>query len=277
MYGTFMTSRGIDFHIHKGLKNPVKLSGFPPLFIQKKCSFLFSETAVFIDTLEYFYFMPTAREIALEKENFELKSQVHSLQNQLEAVLKIMLGKKSEKRTDLFANQPSLFGDDIPSNQPEDTEEEKISYSRKKRKGNPVRKPLPDSLRREVVEIFPDNIPNGAIRIGQEETEVLEIIAAEVYVKRYVRYKYALPKEEGVIIGEMPKLPIHKSNAGASILSYLLIGKYLDHLPWYRQIQQFKRQGVELSDSTINNWFTGQRTLRSPQAVEEGKHLRGDV
>ena len=75
--------------------------------------------------------MSTAREIALEKENFELKSQVHSLQNQLEAVLKIMLGKKNEKRADLFADQPSLFGDDISLNQQEDTEEELVSYSRK--------------------------------------------------------------------------------------------------------------------------------------------------
>ena len=208
--------------------------------------------------------MPTAREIALESEVVELKSKVISLQNQLDAVLKIMLGKKNEKRTDPFIDQPSLFGDTIPLNQQEETEEELISYNRKKRKGNPVRKPLPGNLRREIVEIFPVNIPDGATYIGQEATEVLEIIAAEVYVKRYVRYKYALPKEEGVIIGEMPKLPIHKSNAGASILSYLLIGKYLDHLPWHRQIQQLKRQGVELSDSTINNWFKGVSGLLKP-------------
>ena len=219
---------------------------------------------MFIDYLEYFYSMSTAREIALEKENIELKSKVNSLQNQLEAILKIMLGKKSEKRTDPFANQPSLFGDDIPLNKPEEAEKEQVSYSRKKRKGNPVRKPLPESLRREIVEIFPAKIPDGAIRIGEVATEVLEIIAAEIYVKRYVRYKYALPKEEGVIIGEMPLLPIHKSNASASILAYLIIAKFLDHLPWYRQIQQFKRQGIELSDSTINNWFKGASELLKP-------------
>lgn len=200
--------------------------------------------------------MPTAREIELEQENIALRSKVRSLQNQLDAVIKIMQGKKNEKRSNLFAEQPSLFGD-ITATEQKDTEQEQITYNRNKRKGNPVRKPLPDNLRREIVEIYPCNIPEGATRIGQEVTEVLEITAAEIYVKKYVRYKYALPKQEGVIIGEMPKLPIHKSNAGASILSHLLISKYLDHLPWYRQIQQFKRHGVELSDSTINNWFKG--------------------
>lgn len=209
------------------------------------------------------YCMPTAREIELEQENIALRSKVRSLQNQLDAVIKIMQGKKNEKRCNLFAEQPSLFGD-IPATEQKDTEQEQITYSRNKRKGNPVRKPLPDNLRREIVEIYPGNIPEGATRIGQEVTEVLEITAAEIYVKKYVRYKYALPKQEGVIIGEMPKLPIHKSNAGASILSHLLISKYLDHLPWYRQIQQFKRHGVELSDSTINNWFKGVSELLKP-------------
>ena len=128
----------------------------------------------------------------------------------------------------------------------------------------PVRKALPDSLRREIIEIFPKYIPDGAKQIGQAETEVLEIIAAEIFVKKYIRYKYALPKEEGVIIGEMPKLPLHKSNAGASILAFLLIGKFLDHLPWYRQRQQFKRNGLVLSDSTVNNWFKGVSELLRP-------------
>jgi transposase len=201
--------------------------------------------------------MPTAQDIKLKKENLELKTQleisqkqIQGLQNQLSAVLKMLAGKKSEKRTDSSYDHPSLF-DDISIIQPEEVLVEEVSYTRQKRKGKPVRKPLPDNLRREIVEIFPENIPEGSKCIGQEETEVLEIVAAEIYVKKYVRYKYALPNEEGIIIGKMPKLPIHKSNAGATILSHLLIGKYLDHLPWYRQLQQFKRYGVELSDSTV--------------------------
>lgn len=207
--------------------------------------------------------MPTAREIALDNENRELRKKVQGLQNQLDAVLKMLAGKKSEKRPIPTEGHPSLF-DDLETVQAEELQEEEVSYTRQKRKGKPVRKPLPDNLRREVIEIFPDNIPEGSKCIGQEETEVLEIVAAEIFVKKYIRYKYALPKEEGVIIGEMPKLPIHKSNAGASLLAFLLIGKYLDHLPWYRQLQQLKRNGLSLSDSTVNNWFKGVSVLLKP-------------
>lgn len=200
--------------------------------------------------------MPTALEISLQEELRISKKQIQGLQNQLDAVLKMLAGKKSEKRTNSDYDHPSLF-DDVALIQPEEVQVQEVSYTRQKRKGKPVRKALPDNLRREIIEIFPKDIPEGAKQIGQAETEVLEIIAAEIFVKKYVRYKYALPKEEGVIIGEMPKLPIHKSNAGASILAHLFIGKYLDHLPWHRQLQQFKRQGVKLSDSTVNNWFKG--------------------
>ena len=206
--------------------------------------------------------MKTAREKALEERIEELESRNLSLQNQLEAVLKMLAGKKSEKRTDLLVDQLNLFGEPVVTDCEEETEQ--VTITRKKRKGTPKRKPLPENLRREVVEIYPENIPEGSRCIGSEVTEVLEIIAAEIYVKRYVRYKYALQGDEGVIIPEMPKLPIHKSNAGASILAYLLISKYLDHLPWYRLIKIFERQGVELSDSTINNWFKAVSNLLKP-------------
>lgn len=208
--------------------------------------------------------MKTTREIALEKKVEELEAKNKSLQNQLEAVIKILLGKKSEKRTDSSSliDQLNLFGDPVVVL--EEEEIEKTTTTRKKRKGTPVRKPLPENLRREVVEIYPANIPEGSKLIGSEVTEVLEIIAAEIYVKKYIRYKYALPEDDGVVIGNMPMLPIHKSNAGASILGYLLISKYLDHLPWYRLIKIFERQGVELSDSTINNWFKAVSDLLKP-------------
>lgn len=133
-----------------------------------------------------------------------------------------------------------------------------------KRKEKPTRKALPENLRREIIEIEPTEIPDGAVRFDQEITEVLEVRLAEVYVKRYVRAKYALANEEGVIIADLPKLPIYKGNAGASMLAFLLISKYQDHLPWYRIRSIFKRQGFELSDSTVNNWFMAVSNLLTP-------------
>jgi hypothetical protein len=55
-----------------------------------------------------------------------------------------------------------------------------------------------------------------------------------------------------------------RSNAGASLLAQILVSKFIDHLPFYRQIQQFKRQGVTIADSTINGWFSNTCKLLCP-------------
>jgi transposase len=83
--------------------------------------------------------------------------------------------------------------------------------------------------------------------MGEEVTEVLEYTPETLYVRRIVRRKYALTKVKGVVIGLLPSLPLPKSSAGASLLSHLLVSKYQDYLPFYRQIEIFKRQGVKFS------------------------------
>lgn len=217
--------------------------------------------------------MKTTREIALEKENAALrkelkvlKMQLDSLQNQFNAVLIMFQGKKSEKRT-IDLNQLGLFPQETVEQTLENKKDDPApqeAFTQVKKKGKPVRSKLPEELRREIIEIYPDYIPQGSKLIGKEITETLEIIPAEVYVKQYVRFKYALPQQEGVVIGTMPLLPIYKSNAGSSILAHIFICKFIDHLPYYRQIAQFKRLGISLSDSTINGWFKGTCNLMEP-------------
>jgi hypothetical protein len=77
-----------------------------------------------------------------------------------------------------------------------------------------------------------------------------------IFVRRIVRPKYSLPKEGGVIIAELPSLPIPKGNASASLLSFILISKFVDHLPLYRLLQIFKRQELVVSKSTIGGWVS---------------------
>jgi len=145
---------------------------------------------------------------------------------------------------------------------------QEINYTRKKaikeEKPGHGRMPIPGHLRREEIIIEPADVPEGSKKIGQEVTEVMEYQKAEIYVKKFIRPKYALPQEEGIKIGQLPSLPIPKGNAGPSLLSHILIGKYVDHLPLYRQQQQFKRLGVELSDKTIGGWVTGSCDLLTP-------------
>jgi transposase len=149
--------------------------------------------------------------------------------------------------------------------------QEIITYKRNKPlhdKKQPVRLPLPEHLRREVEVIEPDDIDEKWVRIGEEITEQLEHKPGELYVRRIIRYKYALKKclqqendsedtFKAIKIAPLPLLPLPKSNAGASLLAELIMDKYLYHLPFYRQIAIFKLQGIKIPASTINGWFMG--------------------
>lgn len=71
-------------------------------------------------------------------------------------------------------------------------------------------------------------------------------------------------QESSVIIAPIPALPLAKSYAGASLLAELMINKYVNHLPFYRQIQMFKQSGISLPASTINDWFSQTADLLRP-------------
>jgi transposase len=152
-----------------------------------------------------------------------------------------------------------------------------ISYERRKperEKRQPVRLPLPEDLRREEEVIEPEGIDENWVRIGEEVTEVLEHKPGELYVRRIVRPKYALRKDlqqlpeeseesgqKNMKIAALPLLPLPRSNAGASLLAELLMGKYMYHLPFHRSIAIFKLAGISIPASTVNGWFNGSSDL----------------
>ena len=70
---------------------------------------------------------------------------------------------------------------------------------------------------------------------------------------QYKRAKYARPGGNGVTIGKLPEFTLPKAIAGNNVLKHLLLGKYVDHLPLYRQIKMFSRIGITLTDSTLND------------------------
>ena len=137
-------------------------------------------------------------------------------------------------------------------------------------KSHPVRKPLPEGLPREEIHIHPENINlENWTELEPEITEVLERNPANWYVRRIVRHKYVLKDkrqdvEQQIITAPMPALPIAKSYAGATVLADIIIDKYVNHLPFYRQIQMFKQQGISIAPATINGWFAGVADLMRP-------------
>jgi transposase len=142
-------------------------------------------------------------------------------------------------------------------------------------KKQPVRLTLPEDLRREEEIIEPEGIDENWVRIGEEVTEQLEHKPGEIFVRRIIRPKYALKKDlqlqqeldmDGILnktvkIAPLPLLPLPRSNAGASLLAELLMGKYMYHLPFHRQIAMFKLEGIRIPASTVNDWFAGSSDL----------------
>lgn len=133
---------------------------------------------------------------------------------------------------------------------------------------HPGRSKLPDHLRREKIVIEPENVPQGAKRIGEEITEELEYVPGELYVNQFIRPKYIVEvKEDGgtkVAIAPMPVRPIEKAIAGPGLLAQVIIDKYVDHLPLYRQMQRFERTGVKLAYTTLTDWVSGACKLIAP-------------
>ena len=175
----------------------------------------------------------------LVAENQAQKEQIAYLKHELAQLKKLIFGTKSEKyisKSDI--DQLSLFqnGDGAPAEV--ELDNEKISYTRNKAsKKHPGRNELPV----QEITIEPEEDTTGMIRIGEEVTETLEYTPASLVNKRTIRPKYAKKDEEGVVIAKLPPRPIDKCIAEASLLSHICVKKFIDHLPFYRQIKIFER------------------------------------
>ena len=202
---------------------------------------------------------------ALRVENTRLRGQLGVLQHELAQLKRMLFGVRSERFEP--AQTPgllSLFGDEPAPEPPTVQETETITRTRTKRK--PVRQGLPAHLPREVIVIEPESDTTGLKKIGEEVTETLDYRPGKLIVIRRVRPKYADPNNEaaGVVIGALPVRPIDKGIAEPSLLAHVLIEKYADHLPIYRQVQRFKREGIVLPPTTIEGWVAASANLLVP-------------
>lgn len=220
-----------------------------------------------------------AEKAAYDQKLSQQEELISKLTRQVEMLQRRIWGKSSEKYIPEDPQQRKLDFDGLdllPEEQAlaeaAQTEIESYKTVRVKvsEKKHPVRKPLPDSLPREEVHIYPEGVDLTAYaELAPEVTEVLERDPARWYVRRIIRHKYVLKDkseeaEKPVVTAPMPALPIAKSYAGASVLADIIIDKYVNHLPFYRQIQMFKQQGISIAPATINDWFSGVADLMRP-------------
>ncbi len=218
----------------------------------------------------------------LTKENYQLKEEIDWLKRQL-------FGRKSERLIIENPGQLKLNLGDISLSSPEEAQKEEESkeeqVSRKspktKKKGH-SRAVLPAHLPRKKEIIKPEGIGEGAKKIGEVVTEILEYEPGSLHVREIVRPKYTESPDKGVRIAPMPSLPVPKGNVGPGLLAHLTVSKFVDHLPFYRQRKIMNRLGVELAESTVNDWFSAACSLLTPlyellkKQVQKSSYLMGD-
>ena len=194
----------------------------------------------------------------LRQENADRQERLEKLAKQVEKLQRLLFGPRSERYVlEPDPHQGALFEEEqkvLPEPEPE-TDQPK----RKKRK--PKRRPdfddLPADLPRETIVIEPDVDTTGLDCIGEEKTLYLERVPSKVIVIEVIRPKYVDPRNEdrGVIVGKLPPRVVDKGMAGPSMLADVVVSKYADHLPLYRQRQRFLREGIEIPKSTIGGWI----------------------
>jgi transposase len=205
------------------------------------------------------------------------KVEIAALRHELALLKKMIFGSRHERFEPGSAESNQLTLDlaveAIATAAETETKEVTITKTITKNESKPVihpgRSPLPASLRREEITLEPADVPEGSKQIGVEVTEELEYTPGELFVKKYIRPKYVVPQSEHaisskIIVAPMPVRPIEKAIAGPGLLAQVVIDKYMDHLPLYRQMQRFERSGVKLSYSTITDWVSGTCKLIAP-------------
>jgi transposase len=142
----------------------------------------------------------------------------------------------------------------------------------------PTRRPLPEHLPRETRKYPPkqEACPDcgGELKqLGEDVSEMLEYVPARFKVIRQVRPKLACGCCDKIVQAEAPSRPIERGVAGPGLLAHVLVSKYCDHLPLYRQSEIYAREGVELERSTLADWVGGTSALLAPLVEALRRHV----
>ena len=223
-------------------------------------------------------------------EHQQLKLVVAGLHQQLAQLQKMIFGSKHERFVPSDANPSQLsLGIDVDVTAScSVVDAKRITYTsthvsvEQKPLNHPGRMKLPEHLRRQEIIIEPSEDITSCKKIGEEVSEVLEWEPGELFVKKYVRPKYAKPGGDGVLIGKLPSRPLEKAMAGPGLLAQIVIDKYVDHLPLHRQMQRFERNGLKLPYSTLTDWVSSTCKLIEPvydalrKELLQGVYLHAD-
>jgi transposase len=141
----------------------------------------------------------------------------------------------------------------------------------------PARRPLPAHLpREETVHSAPCACPacGGELRsLGEDVSEMIEYVPERYKVIRHVRPKLSCAKCQTIVQAPAPMRPIARGIAGPGFLAHVLVSKYADHLPLYRQSQIYARSGLDLDRSTLADWVGGASALLDPLVTAIARYV----
>ncbi len=207
----------------------------------------------------------------------EVKAQalmIEKLQHQLHGANRHRFGSKSEgmDQLQLFAENEEIAEAAVKA--AETAPAEPIELKEK-----PRRKPLPDHLERieQVLSVGEDCPECGGdlSKLGEDITEELEYIPGRFVVNKITRPRMACRRCEAISQAPMPSRPIERGRPGPGLLAHVLVSKFADHLPLYRQSQIYAREGVDLDRSTMADWVGKSTGLLEPLAEAIAKRAKG--
>ena len=202
------------------------------------------------------------------------------LKLRLARLLRERFGASSEKLRGAIEQLELMLGEleeQVAETTPPEAEQPITAAEAETSRRKPARRPLPEALPRDVVEHpAPCACPNcgGHLRpLGEDVTEVLDYVPGAFRVTRHVRPKLSCRSCACIAQAPAPSLPIYRGLAGPGLLAHILVGKYCDHLPLYRQAEIYARDGVDLDRSTLADWVGQTARLMRPLVDAVGTHV----
>jgi transposase len=201
-------------------------------------------------------------------------SEIEHLKLIIAKLRRMMFGTKSEKLTHQI-EQLELKLEEMEVRKAERAEATAATETPARR---PSRQPLPEHLPREVHLHMPEanacTACGGVLRkLGEDVSEMLEYVPASFKVIRHVRPKFCCTKCDVILEAPAPSRPIDRGLAGPGLLAHVLVAKYADHLPLYRQSEIYAREGVDLDRSTLADWVGATSHLLSPLVDQLRRHV----
>jgi transposase len=228
-----------------------------------------------IDALKALLLARDEKILGLEAQLSTRATEIEHLKLMIAKLRRMQFGRKSEK-LDHQIEQLELQLEDLQADEAE-AQREMPEADRAPRKKS-VRRPLPDHLPRDEKIYAPDAQAcpacGGGLRpLGEDVAEQLEYVPASFRVIRHVRPKLACSCCDAIVQAPAPSRPIERGIAGPGLLAHVLVAKFADHLPLYRQAAIYARDGVDLDRALLANWVGAASALLRPLVDAIRRHV----